>query len=101
MERAASRNSGNSSRPPSSDDMPGRGPPRRQRRAVERADKRRRGKQPGAPGSAMCRAEPDETRDYYPRGTCACGSGLESALDLEVARSFQQLDMAEPSARRI
>ena len=50
MERAASRNSGNSSMPPSSDDLPGRRPPRSQRRAAERADKRRRGKQPGAPG---------------------------------------------------
>jgi hypothetical protein len=101
MERAASRNSGNSSMPPSSDDLPGRRPPRKQRRAAGRADKRRRGKQPGAPGSAMCWAEPDETRDYYPRGTCACGAGLASALDLGVARSLQQLDMAEPSARRI
>jgi transposase len=101
MERAASRNSGNSSMPPSSDDLPGRRPPRSQRRAAERADKRRRGKQPGAPGSAMCWAEPDETRDYYPRGTCACGAGLGSALDLGVARSYQQMEIPEPSARRI
>jgi transposase len=101
MERAASRNSGNSSMPPSSDDLPGRSPPRKQRRAAERADKRRRGKQPGAPGSAMCWAEPDETRNYYPRGTCACGAGLGSALDLGVARSYQQLEIPEPSARRI
>ena len=47
MERAASRNSGNSSMPPSSDDQPGRKPPRRERRAAERAAaKRKRGKQP-------------------------------------------------------
>jgi transposase len=49
----------------------------------------------------MCWAEPDETRDYYPRGTCACGAGLESALDLGAARSYQQLEIPEPSARRI
>jgi hypothetical protein len=36
-ERAGSRNSGNSSMPPSSDDLPGRKPPRGQRRAAERA----------------------------------------------------------------
>ena len=48
--RAGSRNSGNSSMPPSSDDLPGRKPPRRQRRAAERAEKNKRGKQPGSPG---------------------------------------------------
>jgi hypothetical protein len=44
-ERAGSRNSGNSSMPPSSDDLPGRRPPRKQRRATDRAEKKR-GKQP-------------------------------------------------------
>ena len=52
LERAVSRNSGNSSMPPSGDDTPGRKPPRKQRRQAERdaAKKRSRGKQPGAPG---------------------------------------------------
>ena len=40
-QRAGSRNSGNSSMPPSSDDLPGRKPPRKQRRAAERAEKKR------------------------------------------------------------
>ena len=35
--RSGSRNSGNSSIPPSMDDQPGRKPPRRERRAAERA----------------------------------------------------------------
>jgi hypothetical protein len=35
--RAGSRNSGNSSMPPSSDDLPGRKPPRKQRWAAGRA----------------------------------------------------------------
>jgi Family of unknown function (DUF6444) len=39
-ERAGSRNSGNSSMPPRSDDLPGRTTPRKQRRAAERADKK-------------------------------------------------------------
>jgi transposase len=101
LERALSRNSQNSSMPPSGDDVPGRKPPRKQRRAAERAAKRRRGKQPGAPGSAMTWAQPDETRDHYPQGMCPCGRDLAGAEDLGVARSFQQLEIPEPSAQRI
>jgi transposase len=101
LERALSRNSQNSSMPPSGDDAPGRKPPRKQRRAAERDAKRGRGKQPGAPGSAMTWAEPDDTRDHYPRGTCPCGRDLAEAEDLGVARSFQQLEIPEPSAQRI
>jgi hypothetical protein len=52
--RAGSRNSGNSSMPPSTDDLPGRTPPWRQRRAAGRAEKKgKRGKQPGSPGALM------------------------------------------------
>jgi len=41
--RAGSRNSGNSSMPPSADDLPGRRPPaRKERRAAERAEKKRK-----------------------------------------------------------
>ncbi len=101
LERVQSRNSGNSSMPPSGDDVPGRKPPRKQRRAAERAARRKPGKQPGAPGSAMCWAEPDETLDYYPEGACACGADLSAAEDLGVARSYQQTEIPEPSARRI
>jgi hypothetical protein len=53
-----SRNSGNSSMPPSGADQPGRALPRNQRRAAERQAARKRGKQPGAPGAAMSWAEP-------------------------------------------
>ena len=103
LERIISRNSGNSSMPPSGDDAPGRKPPRRQRRGQEREDakKRKRGKQPGAPGAAMCWAEPGDTRDHYPEGACGCGADLAGAADLGVARSFQQLEVPEPSAQRI
>ena len=102
LERDLSRNSGNSSMPPSGDDAPGRKPPRKQRRAAEREDakKRKRGKQPGAPGAAMCWAEPGDTRDTT-RRACACGADLAGAADLGVARSFQQLEIPEPSAQRI
>ncbi|HTQ93810.1 MAG TPA: IS66 family transposase [Streptosporangiaceae bacterium] len=102
LERAQSRNSGNSSMPPSSDDVPGRTPPRRQRRAAERAaGKRNRGKQPGAPGAAMRWADPDQTIPHFPEGECACGRDLREARDLGVASSAQQLDIPEPRAKRI
>ena len=49
----------------------------------------------------MCWAEPDDTCDYYPQGTCECGADLAGTADLGVARSFQQLEIPEPSAQRI
>ena len=103
LERALSRNSGNSSMPPSGDDAPGRKPPRKERRAAQREaeKKRKRGKQPGAPGSAMSWAEPDDTRDHFPAGTCPCGADLAGAADLGVARSYQQLEIPQPSAQRV
>jgi len=76
-QRAASRNSGNFSMPPSTDDLPGRTPPRRQRRAAARAaDSRKRGKQPGSPGASMTWQIPDRTQDHYPQGSCSCGRDL-------------------------
>jgi transposase len=96
--RAASRNSGNSSMPPSADDLPGRTPPaRRERRAAERAEKKRKpGKQPGSPGAAMRWAKPDEVIGHFPQGDCACGADLADAADLGVARSYQQQDVPGP-----
>jgi transposase len=99
--RAASRNSGNSSMPPSSDDLPGRGMPRKQRRAAERAGKKRRGKQPGSPGASMMWEVPDRIEDHYPQGACSCGLGLADAEDLGVARSFQQEEIPAAPAERV
>ena len=102
MERAASRNSGNSSMPPASDDLPGRRQPRKQRRAAERAEeKRNRGKQPGSPGAAMRWEVPDRTVDHYPQGACGCGRDLSQAADLGVARSYQQAEIREAPAERV
>jgi transposase len=96
--RAASRNSGNSSMPPSGDDLPGRRPPaRRERRAAERAERKRKpGKQPGSPGAAMRWERPDKVIDHLPQGSCGCGLDLADAADLGVARSYQQQDVPEP-----
>jgi Family of unknown function (DUF6444) len=60
LERLASRNSGNSSMPPSADDLPGPTPPRGKQ--AGRGGKRKPGKQPGAPGSHLAWSEhPDDT----------------------------------------
>jgi hypothetical protein len=100
--RAASRNSGNSSMPPSSDDLPGRQMPRKQRRAAERAEKkRRRGKQPGSPGASMTWEVPDRTEEHYPQGACSCGMDLADAEDLGVARSYQQEEIPAAPAERV
>ena len=65
-----SRGSGNSSMPPSSDDvLPGRMPSRQQRRAAERTQREGAASSPGAPGSAMSWAEPDEVIESLP-GRC-------------------------------
>jgi Family of unknown function (DUF6444) len=68
--RAASRNSGNSSVPPSAEDLPGRRPPaRKERRAAGRAEKERKpGKQPGSPGAAVRWEKPDEVVGHFPQG---------------------------------
>jgi hypothetical protein len=102
-ERAGSRNSGNSSMAPSSDDLPGRKQPRRQRRAAEReaAKKRKRGKQPGSPGASMTWEVPDRTEDHYPEGACPCGADLADAEDLGVTRSFQQEEIPAAPAQRV
>ncbi len=101
LERIVSRNSGNSSMPPSTDDLAGRKlPSRQQRRAAERVA-RKRGKQPGAPGAAMGWAEPDEVIGHYPAGACGCGADLAGAADLGIARSYQQAEIPDPAARRV
>jgi transposase len=100
LRRQLGRNSRNSSMPPSTDDLPGRQPPRRERQS--RSTGRKRGKQPGAPGVTMSWAEPDEIVDYRPAGACdGCGTDLAGAADLGVARSFQQVEVPLLTARRI
>jgi transposase len=99
LRRRLGRNSGNSSMPPSADDLPGRVPPRRDRRGS--ASKRGRGKQPGAPGASMAWAEPDEVIDHCPAGVCGCGADLAGAAGLGVARSLRQLEVPLMTARRV
>src|SRR6266536_1274569 len=70
LERLLSRNSGNSSMPPSTDDLPGKTPPADKPADGGGAVKRKRGKQPGAPGAHLAwRDDPDDTVPHIPKGT--------------------------------
>ncbi|HEV7830959.1 MAG TPA: DUF6444 domain-containing protein [Pseudonocardiaceae bacterium] len=93
LERRASRNSGNSSMPPSSDDLPGRTKPAPKR--VTNSG-RKPGKQQGAKGNAMpWVSTPDEWVPHRRRGRCGCGRDLVDAHDVGIARSHQVHDLPE------
>jgi transposase len=97
LERLISRNSGNSSMPPSTDDLPGKKPP--ERRTGQGGMKRKPGKQPGAPGAFLAWNEhPDKTQDVFPEGICPCGADLNDARDLGVKYSHQVTDLPEARA---
>src|SRR5512135_737976 len=101
LEHLLSRNSGNSSLPPSMDDQPGRAPPpgKPQR---GRQGKRNPGKQPGAPGSYLAWSEdPGRTVPHFPWGACACGADLAGAADLGVAASYQEIEIPEMAVQVI
>jgi transposase len=75
LERLISRNSGNSSMPPSLDDLPGRTPPAPRPPGDSR---RGNGKQRGAPGAALSPVEhPDRRVAAYPERCGSCQAGLD------------------------
>jgi transposase len=91
LEHLLSRNSGNSSSPPSKDDGPGRTVPKGTGRATP---KRAKGKQPGAPGSYLSWSDaPDDRQDRFPHGACECGADLGDGTDLGVVDSCQQSEI--------
>jgi len=93
LERAAGRNSENSGMPPSTDDLPGRKRPAPRR---AKGSGRDRGKQKGAPGSALpWVAEADEYVPHRPQGSCGCGADLAGAAEVRVERSHQSHDLPE------
>ncbi|HEY5854086.1 MAG TPA: DUF6444 domain-containing protein, partial [Aldersonia sp.] len=72
LEHLLSRNSANSSMPPSRDDDPGKTPPVKPKRRA--GSGRKRGKQPGAPGTHLAWTDdPTEQVDRFPQGRCGCG----------------------------
>src|SRR5271165_1305906 len=96
LERAISRNSGNSSMAPSTDDLPGKKPPERKSRP---GGGRKPGKQPGAPGAYLAwNDKPDKTIDVFPEGSCQCGTDLSGAADRGVRFSHQVTDLPEARA---
>jgi transposase len=100
LERLVSRNSGNSSFPPSLDAQPGRTRPKPKRRRADGS--RKPGKQPGAPGSFLAwSARPDERVRWFPPGRCRCGAGLAGGCDLGVVASHQQVEIPLVAARVI
>jgi transposase len=97
LEHLLSRNSGNSSMPPSKDDDPGRtSSPEKPKRPA--GSKRKRGKQPGAPGTNLAWVErPDDQRDRFPQGRCQCGHDLAEAMDLGIVDRYQQHEIPQVS----
>ena len=97
LERLVGRNSDNSSMPPSTDDVPGRKAP--SRKTGKRAERHRRGKQPGAAGSGLPRVDnPDETVPVFPQTCADCGAGLTDAADAGVS-SRQVFDVPPVTVR--
>jgi transposase len=98
LEYLLSRNSGNSSLPPSQDDSPGRTPPGK----LQPGDrsKRARGKQPGAPGANLAFTDtPDAREDRFPLGRCECGTDLGQATDLGIVDRYQQHEIPQVSVK--
>src|SRR3954462_10534763 len=90
LEHLLSRNSGNSSNPPSKDDDPGKpAPPDKQR--GRGGPQRSRGKQRGAPGTHLAWTDtPNAQQDRFPEGRCDCGHDLAGARDLGVVDRYQR-----------
>jgi transposase len=78
LEHRLGKDSSNSSKPPSSDGL--RKPARAARGADGRAERRRPGKQPGAPGAHLAQvADPDEVAWHAPDRCGGCGADLAGA----------------------
>jgi transposase len=105
LERRLGKDSANSSKPPSSDGL--RKPARAERGAAERAQDRRPGKQPGAPGAHLARvATPDEVVEHVPDRCGGCGADLADAavVGVQVRQVFDlprlRLGVAEHRVQR-
>ena len=96
IKRLLSRNSRNSSMPPSTDDLPGRsGKPKPAGAGKPGGKKPGRGKQPGAPGSHLPWLDEADVQvvDQRPHGPCECGADLAEAADEGVASACQVTDV--------
>jgi transposase len=102
LEHLLSRNSGNSSCPPSREDDPGKPAPPEKKERGRGGPGRSRGKQHGAPGSHLPWTEnPDDRRDHFPQGRCVCGDDLGAARDLGIVEGYQQHEIPQVSVQVI
>jgi transposase len=91
LERRAARDSGTSSKPPSSDSPYKKKPPRD--RSLRDKGERAPGKQPGEPGTTMKLVDNPGYRYWYPPAECAgCGTGLEGE-EVFASRRHQVTDI--------
>ena len=96
LEHLLSRNSGNSSNPPSKDDDLGKPAPPEKKERDKGGPKRSRGKQAGVLGSHLAWTDsPDDHRDRFPEGRCDCGNDLAGARDLGVVDRYQQHEIPQ------
>lgn len=93
LQERLSKNSSNSSRPPSSD-RPENAPPRRK----PGGSGRKPGGQPGHQGHQRQRLPADETRDHYPKACGQCGCDLPRRSDVD-PRVHQVVEIPEPKPR--
>lgn len=100
LEHLLSRNSGNSSSPPSRDEDPGKPAPPDKPRRGRGGPKRARGKQPGTPGTHLgWTDDPDDRRDRFPQGRCDCGHDLAAARDLGIVDRYQSHEIPQVSVK--
>jgi transposase len=100
LEHLLSRNSGNSSNPPSKDDDPGKPAPPEKNKRHKGGPQRTRGKQPGAAGTHLAWTEnPDDRRDRFPQGRCDCGDDLGGARDLGIVDRYQQHEIPQVAVK--
>ena len=99
LERQLKKNSSNSSKPPSADDLRARA--EKNAEAVKRAvksrstgKKRKPGKQRGAKGHHLARVEPDHVVHHVPTNCNGCGAGLGGA-PVTATETRQVLDFPE------
>jgi len=99
LESELSRDSRNSSKPPSTDPQQPR-QTRAERRAAARAAGRRQGKQPGAPGANLARRVTDATVAHPPACCEGCGADLAGAEVVGEVRR-QVLEIPEIRVRAV
>ncbi len=99
LEHRAGRNSGNSSLPPSRDDLEARAAQSAKRQSKRTKTGRRQGKQPGAPGANLQRVpDPDRVVVHAPVSCRCCGAGLADA-PVCASESRQVFDLPERAAQ--